>query len=704
MNATSQERPPYVWALATFAVVLVIYGVTLAPTTAFWDTSEYIAAAKVLGIPHPPGNPLFVILAHTFGLLPLAASYAERINLFAATTSAAAAGLWFLVAERWLRGIVQVRWARYAAAFGGVLVSATSWTVWNQSTVNEKVYTVSLLSIALVMWLVVRWGDDEPGPHRDRWLVLIAYVLALTSTNHLMGVLAGPALVVYVLWTDWRVLTRPTVLVGIVLAVLVGISLNYFWLPMRAAQYPPINEGEPVGFFSQALKDVLNRVQYGKPPLTERQASFSGQLGNFWQYFTWQFARDWGRLSGIATAVFAVLGLSGLAALWKSDRRAGIAGVALLGTLTIGLVYYMNFKYGFSQYPDQSNLPREVRERDYFFVGSFAVFRAFLACGLGAWMQGIVDSLRDRGSAAARWGAATPVLALALVPLFGNHATASRAHETMARDFAYDMLNSVEPYGVLITAGDNDTFPLWYAQEVEGIRPDVTLANLSLMNTEWHLRQLARRRTPAFDPSRADSIWRNYPLPPHPSAPALKLSMAEVDSLPEAMQVPAKGGVSLDSIQVRFGQDVLLRQDLATIFLIRDNMGTRPIYFSWSDGGYPDQTLGLSPYLVSQGFVRKLMPTLVQPRDSIVLSQGLGYLDRPRTTSLLWHVYHWQTATRLRPFGWVDPPSGSILQLYSVVYGGVARSYEAAGDSVRAAKADSIAREVNRELAGRAIY
>ena len=79
-----------------------------------------------------------------------------------------------------------------AAAFAGVLVGATSWTVWNQSTVNEKVYTVSLLSIALVMWLVVHWGDDEPGPHRDRWLVLIAYVLALTSTNHLMGVLAGP--------------------------------------------------------------------------------------------------------------------------------------------------------------------------------------------------------------------------------------------------------------------------------------------------------------------------------------------------------------------------------------------------------------------------------------------------------------------------------------------------------------------------------
>ncbi|HET6343957.1 MAG TPA: hypothetical protein VFH51_03445, partial [Myxococcota bacterium] len=351
------------------------------------------------------------------------------------------------------------------------------------------------------------------------------------------------------------------------------------------------------------------------------------------------------------------LGLSGLWALWKSDRRAGLAGVALLGTLSVGLVFYMNFKYGFSQYPDQASLPREVRERDYFFIGSFAVYGAFVACGLGALMQSIVDGLRDRGSLTARWAAATPVLALAFVPLAGNHATASRAHEKMARDFAYDMLQSVEPYGILITAGDNDTFPLWYAQEVEGIRPDVTLANLSLMNTEWHLRQLARRKTPRFDPAAAAPLWRSVKAPPVPDTPALKLTPGEVDSLPEAMQVQPNTGVSFDSLQVRFGQDVLLRQDLATIFLIRDNMGKRPIFFSWSDGGYPDQTLGLTPYLLSQGFVRKLMPTPVTATGSIVLSQGLGYLDVPRTRALLRDVYHWQTAVRDRPFGWVDPPS-----------------------------------------------
>ena len=95
----------------------------------------------------------------------------------------------------------------------------------------------------------------------------------------------------------------------------------------------------------------------------------------------------------------------------------------------------------------------------------------------------------------------------------------------MARDFAHDILQSVEPYGILITAGDNDTFPLWYAQEVEGIRPDVTLANLSLMNTEWHLRQLA----PAGDPGvrsgvGADRLWRRRARAGHrPTTPVAGL-------------------------------------------------------------------------------------------------------------------------------------------------------------------------------------
>jgi hypothetical protein len=164
------------------------------------------------------------------------------------------------------------------------------------------------------------------------------------------------------------------------------------------------------------------------------------------------------------------------------------------------------------------------------------------------------------------------------------------------------------------------------------------------------------------------------------------------------MQVPDKRGLAFDSLHIEFGQDVLMLQDLATILLIRDNLKQRPVFFSWSDGGYPDQTLGLSPYLVSQGFVRKLMPKPVVANDSIVLNPTLGYLDLPRTEQLLWDVYHWKSAARDRPRGWVDQPSGSILQLYSVVYGGSSKSFAAAGKKEVAARADSVASAVSRSL------
>src|SRR5256884_6691533 len=153
------ERPPYFIAGLVALGALLLYVATLAPTTQFWDSSEYMAAAHALGIPHPPGNPLFIILGHAWGLLPLGPDYARRINLFAAVTSAAPAGLWFLIGERWLRPIVSHTGVRRLTAAAGVIVGATAFTVWNQSVAHEKGYTVSVFSIALVLWLAWRWGD-----------------------------------------------------------------------------------------------------------------------------------------------------------------------------------------------------------------------------------------------------------------------------------------------------------------------------------------------------------------------------------------------------------------------------------------------------------------------------------------------------------------------------------------------------------------
>src|SRR5229473_4639889 len=218
------ERPPYLLATLVALGALTLYVLTLAPTTQYWDAPEYITAAHALGIPHPPGNPLFVMLAHVWGLVPLGADYARRINLFAAVTSAGSAGLGFLIGERWLRSIMTRAGRRRLVAAAGAVVGATAFTVWNQSVVNEKVYTLSVLTIALVLWLAVRWADQSVSRRRDHHLVLIVYLLALTATNHLMGVLAAPAVLVYVLCTEPRALLRPRFLIAAALVVAVGTS------------------------------------------------------------------------------------------------------------------------------------------------------------------------------------------------------------------------------------------------------------------------------------------------------------------------------------------------------------------------------------------------------------------------------------------------------------------------------------------------
>ena len=691
-------RPPYLLASLVALGALVLYAVTLAPTTQFWDASEYITAAHALGIPHPPGNPLFVILAHAWGLLPLGVDYARRINLFAAATSAAAAGVWFLIGERWLRPIVAPARRRRLVAAAGAVVGATAFTVWNQSVANEKVYTLSVLSIALVLWLAVRWTDQPVSTRRDHHLVLIVYVLALTATNHLMGVLAAPAVLVYVLLTDPRALLRPRFLVAATLVALVGTSVNLF-IPIRAHLDPYLNQGDATTW--PALKAVLARDQFGKPSVFDNPmfppgpdnpghtlVLYGQQLLNYVQYFTWQFGRDWLPAMRASLAVlFGALGLLGARRHWRAERRAAFAMTTLMLTLSVALVFYLNFRWGYSQPFTGPGLEHEVRERDYFFIASFAAWSVWVGMGIATLMERI-----EAAAPARLWAASALVLLIALVPLAGNRLTAPRSGETLARDYAHDLLQSVDPYALVVTAGDNDTFPLWYAQEVDGVRRDVSVLVTSLANTGWYLRQLQRRAPATFDAGAAPDLYRGHvwPRPVMPWMSRYYLG-GSADTLPDYVPLaqPATGylgpiAVSLDP--GRLGRPYLMRSDLAVLQIIKDELGKRPIYFSTSTGDYADR-LGLSPYLIGEGLVRRLAPRPVTASDGVQLLQGRGFVNVPRSAALLFGVYRGgETAARPRPRGWVDVPSQNSLLGYVFAYDTIAAALRES-DPARAGRA-----------------
>src|SRR5213076_1202057 len=276
---------------------------------------------------------------------------------------------------------------------------------------------------------------------------MIVYLLALTSTNHMMGVLVGPVVMVLlypplkrerpvglaarrVEWSQWFVFCSAYALIvasglesstplklaavlfaaalvyavayarngdfalAVLLVAAVGVSV-YLFLPIRAAHFPAINEGEPTT--SEALWDVLTRQQYGKPPVWQRQATPQAQIGMWIQYFTWQWGRDWATgIRGALAVVFAFVGSLGAYRRWKADRRTAIPMTALMPTLTLLLIFYLNFKYGYSQRSDLPQGLHEVRERDYFFIASFALWGVWVGMGLATLMEWVTETLETR--------------------------------------------------------------------------------------------------------------------------------------------------------------------------------------------------------------------------------------------------------------------------------------------------------------------
>src|ERR1041385_5527084 len=244
---------------------------------------------------------------------------------------------------------------------------------------------------------MIRWSDDPDGPKADRLLVLVAYLLGLGYSNHMAGMLAAPAAGLALLVRRPKTIMRWKLIVACALALGLGIT-PFAMQPIRSVYCPAINEGETTGCrnglhlsctFSKATYDAFaynfNSGQYGKPALSERQAPFSGQIGMWWWYFKWQWMRDVGMdspfLQKLLASVFLVLGLFGGWVHWKRDRRSFWYFGSLMFTMTLLLIYYLNFKLGASQDPN-SQAPHEVRDRDYFFLWSFSAWGVWAALGL----------------------------------------------------------------------------------------------------------------------------------------------------------------------------------------------------------------------------------------------------------------------------------------------------------------------------------
>lgn len=264
----------------------------------------------------------------------------------------------------------------------------------------------------------------------------------------------------------------------IVLLLMVAGYSSQAYLPIRSAHHPAINEGAPATW--EKLRDLLERKQYGEMNMFVRRAPLSVQLNKeFWRYFSRQWPIIPNGRAPWSALIPLLLGLAG--AVWQArkEQRGFIYLFLLFGLNTAGLITYLNFS------------DHEVRDRDYFFQTGYHAFAIWIGFGI-AWLVGWIRESFG-GESTRRWVTVGATALLGLQPFLLMHNlwfVHDRSRNFVARDYAYDMLAPLKPHSFIFTNGDNDTFPLWYIQQVEGFRKDVRIVNLSLLNTDWYIRQL----------------------------------------------------------------------------------------------------------------------------------------------------------------------------------------------------------------------
>ena len=399
---------------------------------------------------------------------------------------------------------------------------------------------------------------------------------------------------------------------------------------------------------------------------------WSYQVGHmYWRYFMWQFvgkAADtqdagwisgWGGKGDLASltpserasrnAYFGLpflLGLIGLGLHFQRDWRRALAVLALFLVTGLGIIVYLN------------QTPFQPRERDYSYVASFFAYSLWVGIGATGLLELVSELFTGRSAdapetadapdgvatapARRRSGPPTAVLAALGALLFlavpgwmtaENIDDHDRSGRRIATDFARNLLESTAPNAILFTNGDNDTFPLWYLQEVMGVRRDVRVVNLSLLNTSWYIRQLKNQASresapvpftitdaeidlldatdgdgqPAPRGRLAPALWepRDVSLP----VDAARFVDETVAGRVDAAAIPSQMRWRLDGRPLGQGRALLYTADLAVLDILNAVAAdgwTRPVYIASTVGA--ESELGLTPYFQNEGLARRIVP------------------------------------------------------------------------------------------------
>ncbi len=697
-------------ATIIFLGSLFVYYLTLARSLSFWDSGEYITCGSILGVPHPPGNPFYILIARFIAIFSGNIPHAFSINFLSAIFSAFATMFTYLFSVKLISIWLTDKKDSYMAYIGGFIAAsfiAFSYTYWTNA-IEAEVYSGLAFIINIIAWLSLVWLEKSENLSHQNLLMLIVYIFFLGFGIHQTSLQIAPAVLFIVLYPNlhksyrsagfWKrttiyffaaifvyllfnyigsitaipVLAKITVMIYLfgllffhmrneisaktwtfaLFFIIVGLSTHLF-LYLRAAHRPFINEGNPATL--KLFMDYVLRRQYGPTSMFERRATFLYQMKDqFLTYFSWQFFHpetiaNWVKapvdfIRVIINLIVTFLGFGGAYYQYKKNKHSFAYLMAYFFMASVAMVFVMNL----------SNA--EVRVRDYFFVTAYNFYAVWMGMGAIA----LVEFSRKKYKPLS-YLALIIVLALPMVNMASQYFIHDRSKEYIALDYGQNILNSVEKNAIIFTNGDNDTFPVWYAQAVHdpaateyippyhikddslalenpqtklyptektkeliqtameyknencaGIRKDITIANLSLLNTPWYIDQLRDHEGVEFN------------------IPEEHIEVCDTD--PRSALYPRQVGKDInvvisspnheDSFTITIPKNsILYTKDLAVLQIIKDNYGKRPIYFAVTT----PPAIGFSDHLRNEGMVDRLVST--KGRDQFNIERLITNID-----------------------------------------------------------------------------
>jgi len=673
-KCTIDRRTNAIIGLVIFLSVFIIYYITKPVSLSFWDCGEYISCSSILGVPHPPGNPFYILLGKFFTLLPIGLSHAQAVSLLSVIFSCFAVLFVYLSIVKLVAIWETKQIYAYIAGVIGAFFITFSQEFWINA-IEAEVYGGLSFFIALIIWLTLIWTEKQKNFDHQNILLLIVYLFFLGFSVHqttlqiapavlfvvilpllkfdkkfynklLIFVVIGLALyyifyligtgighgsfgkyifalfVISVLIYYLRDYVQPQVWLFAFLMVVLGLSTHLI-LPIRAAADPFINEGDPSTL--PRFMDYVFRKQYGPTSFFVRRAPILMQLDfHFLRYFSWQFF-DAGVISNFLNVskqfihtifqfIVIALGLTGLYYQLKKSKRSFIYLASFFFMASIAMILVMNLSSA------------EVRDRPYFFITAYMLWAFWM--GIGA--MGIVRYFRKRSKLLAII-ALCLIATLPIINMASHFHKTDRSQELLSLEYGTNFLNGLDKNAIIFTNGDNDTFPLWYAQAVYdphaeeyyleedtllfreikgfsisdkediprktqnklndaylakkdlgGIRKDVSVANLSLLNTPWYIKQL-----------------RDF------EGIEIKLSDNQINEL-HPIQLANEANFKVGDLKITFPKDKqLFVKDQMVLQIIKDNYGKRPIYFAVTVADRVD----FDEYLQSEGMADRIVST-----------------------------------------------------------------------------------------------